>query len=108
MMSKSMELAGVGSDELSDPEEVKIAREELKVLHDEKHRTEKIRSTVYKELEQAKLKTRKLEEVRALYWLFTWRGQNCIFSSDPLPSRKWKKNYIHYLPNSCSWQNYIS
>lgn len=61
-MSKSMELAGVGSDEISDPEEVRIARDELKVLHDEKHRTEKIRSTVYKELEQAKAKTRKLEE----------------------------------------------
>lgn len=62
-MSKSMELAGIGSDEISDPEEVKIAKDELKVLHDEKHRTEKIRSTVYKELEQAKTKTRKLEEV---------------------------------------------
>ncbi|CAG2199560.1 KIF18_19 [Mytilus edulis] len=61
-MSKSMELAGIGSDEIVEPEEVKVARDEIKVLHDEKYRTEKIRTTVYKELEQAKSKTRKLEE----------------------------------------------
>ncbi|XP_063444138.1 kinesin-like protein KIF19 [Mytilus trossulus] len=61
-ISKSMELAGIGSDEVVEPEEVKVARDEIKVLHDEKYRTEKIRTTVYKELEQAKSKTRKLEE----------------------------------------------
>ena len=61
--SKAMELSGAGSDEVPEPEDVRIAREELKVLHDEKHRTEKLRTTVQKELEQAKGKTRRLEEV---------------------------------------------
>lgn len=71
-MSKSMELAGIGSDEIVEPEEVKVARDEIKVLHDEKYRTEKIRTTVYKELEQAKSKTRKLEEVSCSY--FPWHS----------------------------------
>ena len=61
--SKALELSGAGSDEVPEPEDVRIAREELKVLHDEKHRTEKLRTTVQKELEQAKGKTRRLEEV---------------------------------------------
>ena len=42
---------------------MKTAKEELKVLHEEKYRTEKIRTTVRKELEVARAKTRKLEEV---------------------------------------------
>lgn len=61
--SKALELAGAGSDELQETEDVKLAREELKVLHDEKHRTEKLRATVMKELEQARVKTRQIEEV---------------------------------------------
>ena len=58
-----MELSGTGTDELEAAEEVKTAKEELKVLHEEKYRTEKIRTTVRKELEVARAKTRKLEEV---------------------------------------------
>ncbi|XP_062605010.1 kinesin-like protein KIF19 [Saccostrea cucullata] len=60
--SKALELAGAGSDDLQETEDVKLAREELKVLHDEKHRTEKLRTTVMKELEQARVKTRRIEE----------------------------------------------
>lgn len=60
---KAMELAGTGTDEIEGAEEVKTAREELKVLHEEKYRTEKIRATVKKELETARAKTRKLEEM---------------------------------------------
>ena len=56
-------MAGTGTDEMEGAEEVRTAREELKVLHEEKHRTEKIRATVKKELEMARAKTRKLEEV---------------------------------------------
>lgn len=66
-----MELSGAGSDEIPEPEDVKVAREELKVLHDEKHRTEKVRSTVYKELDVAKQRTRKLEEVITIQWKLT-------------------------------------
>ena len=64
---KAMDLAGTGTDELEGAEDVKTAREELKVLHEEKHRTEKIRATVKKELEVARTKTRKLEEVGMFY-----------------------------------------
>ncbi|XP_041363703.1 kinesin-like protein KIF19 [Gigantopelta aegis] len=46
----------------SHPEEIRVAREELKVLHDEKHKTEKLRMTVKKELEVARQKTTKVEE----------------------------------------------
>ncbi|KAL3877693.1 hypothetical protein ACJMK2_035359 [Sinanodonta woodiana] len=59
---KALEMSGAGTDELNEPEDVKVAREELKVLNEEKYRTEKVRSTVRKELEMAKEKTRKLEE----------------------------------------------
>ena len=48
----------------SQPEEVRVAREEIKVLHDEKRKTEKLRMTVKKELEAARQKTTKLEEVK--------------------------------------------
>ena len=61
--SKALELAGAGSDELQESDDVRLAREELKVLHEEKHRTEKLRATVMKELEQARVKTRRIEEV---------------------------------------------
>ncbi|XP_060067526.1 kinesin-like protein KIF19 [Ylistrum balloti] len=60
--TKTLELAGLGSDDVLEPDEVRMAREELKVLHDEKHRTEKIRGTVQKELDTAKLKTTRLQE----------------------------------------------
>ncbi|XP_078317515.1 kinesin-like protein KIF19 isoform X2 [Crassostrea virginica] len=60
--SKALELAGAGSDELQESDDVRLAREELKVLHEEKHRTEKLRATVMKELEQARVKTRRIEE----------------------------------------------
>ncbi|XP_071106113.1 kinesin-like protein KIF19 [Haliotis cracherodii] len=45
------------------PDEVRVARDELKVLHDEKHKTERVRSTVRRELETAKHKMKKLEEI---------------------------------------------
>ena len=61
--NKALEMAGVGTDELEGADEVRTAKEELKVLHEEKHRTEKIRATVKKELEMARSKTRKLEDV---------------------------------------------
>jgi uncharacterized protein (DUF3084 family) len=64
--SKALELSGAGSDDLQETEDIKLAREELKVLHDEKHRTEKLRATVMKELEQARIKTRRIEEVKLL------------------------------------------
>lgn len=65
--TKTLELSGLGSDDVTEPEEVRVAREELKVLHDEKHRTEKIRGTVQKELATAKSKTMKLQEVSYLW-----------------------------------------
>ena len=57
-------MAGTGTDELEGAEDVRQAKEELKVLHDEKRRTEKIRATVKKELDMARAKTRKYEEVK--------------------------------------------
>ncbi|WAQ95609.1 KIF19-like protein [Mya arenaria] len=52
---------GRGTDEIDD--EIRTAKEELKVLHDEKHKTERLRASVKKELETARAKTRKLEEM---------------------------------------------
>ncbi|KAL4240456.1 Kinesin-like protein kif19 [Mactra antiquata] len=60
---KSIDMAGSGTDEIEGAEDVRQAKEELKVLHDEKYRTEKIRATVKKELEMARSKTKKLEEM---------------------------------------------
>ncbi|XP_053393592.1 kinesin-like protein KIF19 [Mercenaria mercenaria] len=60
---KAIDMAGTGTDEIEGAEDVRQAKEELKVLHDEKHRTEKIRATVKKELDMARAKTRKLEEM---------------------------------------------
>lgn len=68
---KALELSGTGTDEIEEAEEVRTAREELKVLHEEKHKTEKLRATVKKELEAARAKTRKLEEVSSRYKLYT-------------------------------------
>ncbi|XP_050391529.1 kinesin-like protein KIF19 isoform X3 [Patella vulgata] len=50
-------------DDVTEPEDVRVAREELKVLHDEKHKTEKVRVTIKRELETAKEKHKKLEEL---------------------------------------------
>lgn len=61
---KARELAG--KDEKPYSEEVQVARDELKVLHDEKHKTQRVITTVQKELETAQNKTRKLAEVR--FW----------------------------------------
>ncbi|PVD37655.1 hypothetical protein C0Q70_00253 [Pomacea canaliculata] len=58
---KALELEG--GDDFSDPEEIQTARDELKVLHDEKHKTQRIIATVQKELEVAQSKTRKLAEM---------------------------------------------
>lgn len=46
-----------------EPVEVQVARDELKVLHEEKHKTERVKATIQKELEAARLKTQKLEEM---------------------------------------------
>lgn len=46
-----------------------MARDELKVLHDEKHKTQRVITTVQKELEVAQSKTRKLAEV-SRQWKF--------------------------------------
>ncbi|KAK7112371.1 kinesin-like protein KIF19 [Littorina saxatilis] len=58
---KALELAG--EDGRVDSEEVRVARDELKVLHDEKHKTQRVITTVQKELEVAQSKTRKLAEM---------------------------------------------
>ncbi|XP_052262802.1 kinesin-like protein KIF19 isoform X2 [Dreissena polymorpha] len=59
---KALDVSGTGTDEIEGAEDVRTAREELKVLHEEKRKTEKLRITVKKELEAARMKTRKLEE----------------------------------------------
>ena len=43
--------------------QVQVARNELKVLHDEKHKTERVKATVQREVDTARAKTSKLEEV---------------------------------------------
>ena len=58
---KALDLAG--GDDRPDSEEVRVARDELKVLHEEKHKTQRVIATVQKELETAQSKTRKLAEV---------------------------------------------
>ena len=58
---KALDLAG--GDDRPDSEEVRVARDELKVLHEEKHKTQRVIATVQKELETAQNKTRKLAEV---------------------------------------------
>ncbi|KAI8794146.1 kinesin protein KIF19 [Biomphalaria glabrata] len=46
-----------------EPVEVQMARNELKVLHEEKHKTERVKTTIQRELEAARNKTQKLEEM---------------------------------------------
>lgn len=58
---KALELTG--GDGMSEAQEVRVARDELKVLHEEKHKTERVITTVQKELETAQNKTRKLAEM---------------------------------------------
>ena len=60
---KALDKSGTGTDEIEGADDVRTAREELKVLHEEKHKTEKLRGSVKKELETARSKTRRLEEV---------------------------------------------
>ncbi|XP_012943320.1 kinesin-like protein KIF19 [Aplysia californica] len=49
--------------EAPEPVEVQVARNELKVLHEEKHKTERVKTTVQRELDTARNKTHKLEEM---------------------------------------------
>lgn len=58
---RERELAG--GDDRPGSSEVHVARDELKVLHDEKHKTQRVIATVHKELETAQNKTHKLAEV---------------------------------------------
>lgn len=46
-----------------EPVEVRVARDELQVLHDEKHKTERVKATIRRELDTAREKTSKLEEM---------------------------------------------
>ena len=65
--AKLRELAGQGSDDLPVPEEVRQAQEELINLATEKERTQRLKSTVSKELENAKNKAAKIEEVSVMF-----------------------------------------
>ena len=58
--SKELDLAG---DSPVEPEEVRVAREELEALTTEKERTDKIRSRITSELEAARGRATKIEEV---------------------------------------------
>ncbi|XP_059157154.1 kinesin-like protein KIF19 isoform X2 [Physella acuta] len=50
-------------DSDGEPVEVQVARDELKVLHEEKHKTERVKTTIQRELETARAKTNKLQEL---------------------------------------------
>lgn len=65
---KALELAG--GDERPESEEVRVARDELRVLHEEKHKTQRVIATIQKELETAQNKTRKLAEVSCRNGIF--------------------------------------
>ena len=58
---KAAELHGL--DDLPDPEEVAAARAELKVLHDERSRTEKLKGNLEKELFETRAKAKDMEEL---------------------------------------------
>ena len=58
--AKSRELRG---EEIQEPSEVEVAREELKTLQEERMRTEHLRDSIEKELLAAKEKAAKIEEV---------------------------------------------
>ena len=60
---KQRDLEGSGSDDIPEPEEVRVARQELLVLQEEKAKTEGLKSKVQKELEQAKKRAARIEEV---------------------------------------------
>lgn len=59
-----------GAENGVEPVEVQVARDELKVLHEEKHKTERVKTTIQRELEAARSKTHKLEEVLSTLRLF--------------------------------------
>ena len=61
---KMRDLAGQGSDEGPMPEEVRQAQEELLTLKQEKEKTDSVRANLEKELEYAKEKAAKIEQVR--------------------------------------------
>ncbi|GFR64801.1 kinesin-like protein [Elysia marginata] len=48
---------------VTEPVEVRVARDELQVLHEEKHKTERVKATIRRELDTAREKTSKLEEM---------------------------------------------
>ncbi|KAH9504088.1 Kinesin-like protein kif19 [Bulinus truncatus] len=60
---KENDLPGSGGSDGGEPVEVQVARDELKVLYEEKHKTERVKTTIQRELETARNKTQKLEEM---------------------------------------------
>ena len=54
---------GQKEDEDVEPDEVRVAREEMHALQDEKDRTDTLKSSVLKELLNAKDKASKIEQV---------------------------------------------
>ena len=67
---KQRDLEGTGSDEVPEPEEVRVARQELQLLQEEKAKTESLKAKVQKELEKAKKRAAQIEEV-GLYSVIT-------------------------------------
>ena len=63
-MEKQRELEG--GDELPEPEEVQQARDELKSLGTSKEKTEKLKNKISKELDNAKDRAARIEEVSSL------------------------------------------
>lgn len=60
---KQRDLEGSGSDEVADSDEVRLAREELSLLQEEKEKTEKLKTKLQKELDVAKKRASQIEEV---------------------------------------------
>ncbi len=61
---KALELGELES--IPEPDEVRVARDELMALTKEKERTERLKKSLEKELENAKDRAARLEEVRAV------------------------------------------
>ncbi len=62
-LSESEKRQEVEGAEIAEPDEVRLARQELNMLHREKERTEKLRLSVQRELDDAKNRATKIEEV---------------------------------------------
>lgn len=60
---KERDLAGQGSDDIPTPDEIHDAREELTTLAVDKERTERLKMSVLQELQSAKDKAAKIEQV---------------------------------------------